>query len=116
MKSAVWFCQLPDVFRTHFYRRKQSQKRYAFGCCFDGRASLGFLALHDANHGGNDHVCLARGFDGIDGGCARCTDIVDNHYTGAFATEAFDAAPCSMCLLCLADEKAMEQGGSGMGL
>ena len=67
------------------------------------------LAVNQAN--GADHLeaRLARAFDGLDRGAARCADILDNHHLVAVGVgEAFEKLPAAVLLRFLADEEAVD--------
>ena len=105
---------LADVLGADVVGGEEAQEGSAGGGGFDGGAAVGFFALHDADHGGDDHAGFARGFDGVDGGGAGGADVVDDDDARAFAAEAFDAAAGAVGFFGLADQEAVEQGSAGM--
>jgi hypothetical protein len=71
--------------------------------------TLGLFAFDDTNHGGDNHVRISSGFNGIDGRRAGRADIVYNHDASAFAMKAFDAAACAMSLFRFANKEPVEE-------
>jgi hypothetical protein len=57
--------ELRDVLGADLVGGKEAEEGRTGSSRFDSRAAVGFLAFDDANHSGYDHLCLARGFDGI---------------------------------------------------
>jgi hypothetical protein len=95
-------------------------------CCGEDRQERGSVAggfdvgaaalftIDEAEDSGDGHAGFARGFDGGDGGASGGADVVDDDYVRAFFEEAFDLASGAVGLFCLADEKAVDEGGSGV--
>jgi hypothetical protein len=104
--------ELADVLGADLDCGVEGEEWSALRGCFDGGTAVGLLALDDADYGGNDHAGFARCFDGVDGGGAGGTYVVDDHDACAFATEAFNAATGPMCLFGFAYEEAVEQGSA----
>ena len=75
--------------------------------------SAALLAIDETEDGGDVHAGLAGGLDGRDGGAAGGADVVDDDDVRAFFQEAFDLATGAVGLFGLADEEAVDEGGSG---
>ena len=106
--------QLSDVFGADFCCSEEAQKRGARRRSFECRASIGFLALDDADYSGDHHAGFARRFDGGDGGGAGSADVVDDDDASAFSAEAFDAAAGTVGFLSLPHEKSVQERCTGV--
>ena len=103
------------MFGADVVGRKQAKKRSTLRSNFDGGAAVRFLALDDADHGGDNHSGFAGCLDGVDGGGAGGADVVHDDHAGAGLVEAFNAAAGAVGLLGLADEETVEQWCGGAG-
>ena len=84
--------------------------------CLNCGAAVCFLALHEANNRGHFHAGFARSFNGVDSGRAGGANVVDDYNGSTLTTEAFNAAAGAMGLLGFADQEAVNQRRTRMGL
>ena len=106
---ARWGFELADVLGADFIGSEEAEERSVTRDRFDGGAAVGFFALDDADHGGDDHAGFPRSFDSCDGGGAGGADVVDDDDASALAAEAFDTAAGAVGLFRFADKEAVEK-------
>lgn len=109
-------CAQCQMLSAHVIRGKNRDEPRGLGRFFYVGPPLGFLTFHQAHDTHDFETEFSGGSDRLHGGRTRGANVVDDHDSGAFLPEAFDALAGAVLLLRFADEKAVERSrGNGDG-
>src|SRR5436309_2962703 len=92
----------------HIARCKQSYKLRRRSSLLHIRPSVRLFALHQTHHTGYFETEFSRGFDGLNSGCSRRANIIDDYDSRSLAPETLDPLTRSVLLLGLAHQKTIQ--------
>src|SRR5438067_823144 len=96
-----------QVFFPHLSGGEDADELRSLGGLLNLRTPACLLPLNQTNHAGDLKAEFARRLDCLDRRRPGRADIINNHNPRAALSKAFDALPCAVLLLSLADDESV---------